>query len=62
MTDSRKPDFERYITTLNCQEPDRVPLGDFYMDPFAKERFLGRQLVTLEDDVEFWIKMLENKQ
>jgi methanogenic corrinoid protein MtbC1 len=54
MTDSRKPDFERYITTLNCQEPDRVPLGDFYMDPFAKERFIGRQLVTLEDDVEFW--------
>ena len=54
MTETRKPDFERYLTALNCQEPDRVPLGDFYMDPFAKERFLGRKLVTLEDEVEFW--------
>ena len=54
MTENRKPDFERYMTALNCQEPDRVPLGDFYMDPFAKERFLGRKLVTLEDEVEFW--------
>ncbi len=54
MTENRKPDFERYLTALNCQEPDRVPLGDFYMDLLAKERFLGRKLVTLKDEVEFW--------
>jgi len=54
MSENRKPDFERYLTALNCQEPDRVPLGDFYMDPFAKERFLGRKIVSLEDEVEFW--------
>ena len=54
MTEKRKPDFERYLTALNCREPDRVPLGDFYMDLLAKERFLGRKLVTLEDEVEFW--------
>jgi methanogenic corrinoid protein MtbC1 len=49
-----KPDFERFMTALNCQEPDRVPLGDFYMDHSAKERFLGKKIVTLEDEVEFW--------
>jgi methanogenic corrinoid protein MtbC1 len=54
MTENRKPDFERYLTALKCQEPDRVPLGDFYMDLLAKERFLGRKIVTLEDEVEFW--------
>jgi methanogenic corrinoid protein MtbC1 len=54
MSESRKPDFERYLTALNCQEPDRVPLGDFYMDPLAKERFLGRKLVSLDDEVAFW--------
>jgi methanogenic corrinoid protein MtbC1 len=54
MTENRKPDFERYLTALNCQEPDRVPLGEFYMDLLAKERFLGRKIVTLEDEVEFW--------
>ena len=27
-----KPDFERYMTALNCQEPDRVPLGDWHVE------------------------------
>jgi uroporphyrinogen decarboxylase len=54
MTGNRKPDFERYLTALNCEEPDRVPLGDFYMDHYAKERFLGRKIASLKDEVDFW--------
>lgn len=49
-----KPDFERYMKALHCEEPDRVPLGDWHVDQRPKEAFMGRKLVTLKDHVEFW--------
>jgi len=49
-----KPDFERYLTALHCQEPDRVPLGDWHVDPLVKEAFLGRPVDSLGDLIEFW--------
>jgi uroporphyrinogen decarboxylase len=49
-----KPDFERYMTTLHCEEPDRVPLGDWHVDQLPKESFMGRNIVTLQDQVDFW--------
>ena len=49
-----KPDFERYLTALNCQEPDRVPLGDWHVDSLVKEAFLGRPVKGLEDIIDFW--------
>jgi hypothetical protein len=27
-----KPDFERYMTALHCDEPDRAPLGDWHVE------------------------------
>jgi len=49
-----KPDFERYMTALNCQEPDRVPLGEWHVDGLPMENYLGRKITTLEDQIEFW--------
>jgi len=54
MTNIRKPDFERYLTTLHCEEPDRVPLGDFSIDPLLKNAFMGKTVETPEDQVEFF--------
>jgi uroporphyrinogen decarboxylase len=54
MARERKPDFERYMTALRCEEPDRVPLGDWHVDGLPKEKFLGRKISTLQDEVEFW--------
>jgi len=51
-----KPDFERYMTALRCEEPDRVPLGDWHVDQLPKEGFMGRKVVTLEDQVDFWYR------
>lgn len=57
------PDFERVATTLRCEEPDRVPLGEFLIDPPVKEAFLGKHvgnsLIRADNydvaaDVEFW--------
>ncbi|UCH20006.1 MAG: cobalamin-dependent protein [Deltaproteobacteria bacterium] len=49
-----KPDFERYMTALHCEEPDRVPLGDWHVDQLPKESFMGKKIVTFEDQVDFW--------
>jgi corrinoid protein of di/trimethylamine methyltransferase len=49
-----KPDFERFMTALHCKEPDRVPLGDWHVDKLPKEGYLGRKIVTPQDQVDFW--------
>ena len=49
-----KPDFERYMTALNCEVPDRVPLGEWHVDAMPMENYLGRKISTLEDQIEFW--------
>ncbi len=49
-----KPDFERYMITLRCEEPDRVPLGDWHVDQLPKESFMGKKMVSLQDQVDFW--------
>ena len=49
-----KPDFERYLKTLHCEEPDRVPQGDWHVDHRPKEAFMGRPVKTLQDQVDFW--------
>jgi uroporphyrinogen decarboxylase len=49
-----KPDFERYLKTLHCEEPDRVPQGDWHVDQRPKEAFMGRSIKTLQDHVDFW--------
>lgn len=54
MAQETKPDFERYLIALNCEEPDRVPLGDWHVDQLAKDAFLGREVRTLQDQVDFW--------
>ena len=51
------PNFDRITTALTLRgEPDRVPLAEVYVDPFIKERFLGRPIRDLEDNVEFYYK------
>ncbi|MCP5048487.1 MAG: hypothetical protein GY940_15060, partial [bacterium] len=49
-----KPDFERYMTALNCQEPDRVPLGDWHVDQLPMENFMGKKINSLQDQIDFW--------
>lgn len=49
-----KPDFERYLKALHCEEPDRVPQGDWHVDQRPKESFMGKPIKTLQDHVDFW--------
>jgi len=50
------PNFERVLATFNHEEPDRVPLGDFWADKEAKESFLGKPVDDIPSEIEFWTK------
>lgn len=54
MSREPKPDFERYMTALRCEEPDRVPLGDWHIDKLPMEAFMGKKISTLQEQIEFW--------
>ena len=58
------PDFQRLQTALFCQQPDRVPLAELWIDAQIKEAFIGRHIgnsfvdpdYDLEADIEFWYR------
>jgi hypothetical protein len=45
------------MTALNGEEPDRVPLGEWHVDRMPMESYLGRKIVNLRDEIDFWIEM-----
>jgi uroporphyrinogen decarboxylase len=51
-----RPDFERVISTLHHEEPDRVPLAEAAVDYEIMSQFLGREVTDgdLVSQVEFW--------
>jgi uroporphyrinogen decarboxylase len=49
-----EPDFNRLLTTLLLEEPDRVPNAELHVDWQIKQAFLGRPIRSVQDDVDFW--------
>ena len=51
----RAPNFENLRRNLlRLGQPAYVPIVEFGVDYDAKCAFLGRPILTLEDEVEFW--------
>jgi len=50
------PDFSRLAAALNREEPDRVPLFEAEIAIPVQEWFLGREINSAEDEVEFYIR------
>ena len=50
------PDFSRLEAILRLDEPDRVPLFEAEVEIPIQEWFLGREVNTAEDEVEFYIR------
>lgn len=46
--------FERVLTAISRQEPDRVPLAEMGIDREIKDAFLGRPVLDLQDEIDFW--------
>ncbi len=51
-----KPDFRnRLLKTILCEgEADRVPIMEAGIAQPIKERFLGRPILSIEDEIQFW--------
>ena len=53
----RRPNFENLRRTFLRQgEPEYVPIVEFGVDQDVKSAFLGRPVLTLKDEVDFWIE------
>ena len=50
------PDFSRLEAVLRREQPDRVPLFEAEIEIPIKEWFIGREVQTAADDVEFYIR------
>ncbi len=50
----QRPDIEQFINTLKRQKAGYVPLAELGIHPVIKQRLLGRPILNLKDDVEFW--------
>lgn len=50
------PNFSRLREALFCHQPDRVPVLDLGHDREIKEAFLGKPILSVKEDVEFWTK------
>ena len=47
-------DIEQFKLTLKRGKADYVPIAELGIHPSIKAKFLGRPIVTLQDDVDFW--------
>jgi uroporphyrinogen decarboxylase len=55
---SYTPDFERVRKTLLRQGiPDRPPLMELWVDPAFKRAYLGRECITAQDELAFFLDM-----
>ncbi len=51
-----QPNFNnRLLKSIFCEgEPDRVPMVEAGIAVPIKERFLGRKITSIQDEIEFW--------
>lgn len=51
-----RPDIKQFIKTLKREKADYIPLAELGVHPLIKEKIIGRPVLELKDDVEFWHK------
>jgi uroporphyrinogen decarboxylase len=49
-----KPDLSSFISTLKREKVNRIPIAELGIHPIVKEKFLGRKIQTVADEIEFW--------
>lgn len=49
-----RPNIENLIDTLRRKKSEYVPLIELGIHPLVKEKFIGRKIINLKDDVDFW--------
>jgi uroporphyrinogen decarboxylase len=49
-----RPDIEAYVKTLKRGKAGYVPLAELGIHPSIKEKIIGRPIINLKDDIDFW--------
>lgn len=49
-----KPDIDNFINTLTLKKNHKTPVAELGIHPEIKAKHLGRPVITLADDVDFW--------
>ncbi|MCK4296272.1 MAG: nucleoside 2-deoxyribosyltransferase, partial [Candidatus Marinimicrobia bacterium] len=50
------PNIEQFKLTLKRGKADYVPVAELGIHPIIKEKYLGKPIRTLKDDIDFWNK------
>lgn len=50
------PDINSFIKTLRNKRADFIPLAELGVHPIIKEIFIGKKILTISDEIEFWYK------
>lgn len=51
---SPKPDIENFINTLRNKGSGMIPIAELGVHPLIKGKFIGRDIINLQDDIDFW--------
>lgn len=51
-----KPDIQNFLNTIRNKKSLSVPIAELGVHPLIKQKVLGREILGLKDDVEFWYK------
>lgn len=54
MKQTYKPDLSSFISALKREKINRIPIAELGIHPIIKEKFLGRKIQTVKDEIEFW--------
>ena len=49
-------DVSQLIKTLRREKADYIPIAELGIHPKIKEKFLGKKILNLKDEIEFWYK------
>ncbi|MEJ5263214.1 MAG: uroporphyrinogen decarboxylase family protein [Ignavibacterium sp.] len=50
------PNIDSLIKALRNQKPDFIPIAELGVHPQIKEKYLGRKILTIKDEIDFWYK------
>ncbi len=49
-----KPDLNSFLSTLKREKTNRIPIAELGIHPIIKEKFLGRKITAIKDEINFW--------
>lgn len=49
-----KPDLESFLKTLRKEKVNRIPVAELGIHPIIKEKFLGKKIESIKDEIDFW--------